>query len=265
VHYKSLILVALVAFGVGYLTRTDYINIFSKPGTNELQGLERKIDIIAERLVSLEEEEKTLPPVSPTAKRPLKNIKDSEALKNVRWEPGNTHIDDPFFGPGDSDVVIMAFVDYLSESSRTFFVDTFKSIRTDYIEPRRVKFIVRDFPVVDEVRSLEAAKATHCAGEQGLYKEMSQHLILLGSNQLIPDYASEMAGLDPATFEQCLASKRYNSEAKFDREEGESLGVVGTPSFFLGRKESGRAYQGYLLRGAQPYKVFANLVERLLN
>ena len=263
-HYKSLILVALVAFGVGHYVRPDSLGLISKPATSELQGLERKIDIIAERLVSLEEEE-TLPAASRSAKQAPKKIKDSEALKNARWEPGNTHIDDPFFGPADSEVVIMAFVDYLSESSKTFFVDTFKKLRSDYIEPRKLKFIVRDFPVVDEERSLQAAKAGHCAGEQGLYKEMSQHILLLGSNQDIANYTSEMAGLDPSSFEKCLSSKRYNSEAKFDREEGENLGAVGTPSFFLGRKEPGGAYQGYLLRGAQPYKVFANLVERLLN
>ncbi len=267
-QYKSVLLATLVAFGLGYYTRASSFDFsLLKPNSNkqdEIIGIETKVDIIAERLVSLEEELRA--EESSAKKQAPKKIKDSEALKNTVWDAGDSHVDDPFFGPSESEVVVMAFVDYLSESSRSFFVDTFKNIRSNYIDPRKIKFIVRDFTVVDEIRSLAAAKASHCAGEQGLYKEMSQHLMLLmDKSRDVTGYGREMAGLDNSSFDSCLASRRYNSEAKFDREEGEKLGAVGTPSFFIGRKQQGNSYQGYLLRGAQPYKVFANLLERLVN
>ena len=58
-----------------------------------------------------------------------------------------------------------------------------------------------------------------------------------------------------AVFGDCLASGRYTDAVQADLEQGVSLGVNGTPAFFL---------NGNFVSGAQPYSVFQQAIETLL-
>jgi predicted DsbA family dithiol-disulfide isomerase len=67
-------------------------------------------------------------------------------------------------------------------------------------------------------------------------------------------YAEEV-GLDSATFEDCVGSRRHRATVPRDVEEGMRLGLTGTPAFFV---------NGRPLSGAQPLEVFARVVEEEL-
>ena len=67
-------------------------------------------------------------------------------------------------------------------------------------------------------------------------------------------YASEHA-LDIGAFEACLDSGKYEPTIDADMEAGQSVGVTGTPAFFI---------NGILLSGAQPYEKFAAIIDREL-
>ena len=62
-------------------------------------------------------------------------------------------------------------------------------------------------------------------------------------------------GLDTNAFGECLANGRYTAAVRADLEQGERLGVNGTPAFFL---------NGHFLSGAQPYSAFQQAIETLL-
>ena len=72
---------------------------------------------------------------------------------------------------------------------------------------------------------------------------------------LFTDYANTL-GLDADAFSTCMESGKYTAAVESDFSEGQQLGVSGTPAFFL---------NGYFLSGAQPYEVFAQAIESLMN
>ena len=64
-------------------------------------------------------------------------------------------------------------------------------------------------------------------------------------------YAAEL-GLDQSAFDACLDSGRNAANVSADVSEGRSLGVTGTPAFFV---------DGYPLVGAQPIEVFQQVID----
>ena len=62
-----------------------------------------------------------------------------------------------------------------------FTRETFPQIARDYIISGKVKFIYRD--LINHPHALPAARAAHCAGDQGKFWEMHENLI---ANQSAP-------------------------------------------------------------------------------
>ena len=93
--------------------------------------------------------------------------------------------------------------------------------------------------------SVLAASATEAAGEQGKYWEMQE---LLFSRQpewgekkepqkaLMVKYAQEL-GLDSERFTASLSNMMYLQKFERDNQDGTSLGVTGTPTFFINGKK----------------------------
>ena len=59
-------------------------------------------------------------------------------------------------------------------------------------------------------------------------------------------------GLDPEEFNKCLDSSRFAEQVRADLEDGQRLGVTGTPAVFI---------NGRFLSGAQPYEEFARIID----
>jgi len=59
-------------------------------------------------------------------------------------------------------------------------------------------------------------------------------------------------GLDVTGFEICFDSGKYQAAVKKDIEEGNGLGVMGTPAFFV---------NGRIISGAQPLEAFARVID----
>ena len=103
-----------------------------------------------------------------------------------------------------------------------------------------------------------AAEAGECADEQGKFWEMHE---LIFKNQATMSTASykkwaEQIGLDTNKFNECLDSGKYTQEVLDDFAYGSSVGVSGTPAFFI---------NGILISGAQPYQVFKQIIDAELN
>jgi protein-disulfide isomerase len=81
--------------------------------------------------------------------------------------------------------------------------------------------------------AFKAAEATHCAGEQGQFWEMS-HRLFEQQKALEPWKAhAEALDLDVPRFEECMTSGRFAAVIRKDMAEAQKAGITGTPAFVL--------------------------------
>jgi protein-disulfide isomerase len=175
--------------------------------------------------------------------------------------------DAPILGRPDAPVTIVEFSDYQCPFCQRFFATTLPELKRDYIETGKVRYVFRDFPL-DQLhpQARKAAEAAHCAGEHGRFWEMHdvmfQNRAALGAPQLTA--YSRRIGLDVAAFEACLASGRYAARIERGLTDGAAAGVRGTPSFLVGKSQSGDIVEGTFIRGAQPVETFRRIIDQIL-
>jgi len=112
------------------------------------------------------------------------------------------------------------------------------------------------------------AEAANCADEQGKFWEMHDLLFaykMAAQIEDLPFYAKEL-GLDLDKFQQCLGSGKYASAIRSDMAEAHNAGVRSTPTFLLGFPQpEGKVKAVKMIKGAQPYAVFKQVIESLLD
>lgn len=154
-------------------------------------------------------------------------------------------------GNRDARVVIVEFSDYQCPYCRGV-ESTLRQVLARY--PHEVSLAYRDMPL-RQIHPLaeKAAEASRCAEEQG---EFWAYHDLLMSNPPRLDHASLLADartlhLNEKQFASCLTTGKYASAVEKDRETAMSLGITGTPAFFI---------NGVLLTGDQPAAVFEKTI-----
>lgn len=103
-----------------------------------------------------------------------------------------------------------------------------------------------------------AALASMAAYEQGKFWEMSK-LLFENYNNLNADVIIELArkiDLDMNLFKQSLFSFKYKEAIDSDIAQGISLGIKGTPTFFI---------NGHMLSGFKPYEAFKTIIDKELS
>jgi protein-disulfide isomerase len=166
-------------------------------------------------------------------------------------------------GAADAPVLMIEFTDFQCPYCSRHFVETFPQIRADYIDTGKVRYVFMDFPLTSiHPQAPLAAEAARCAGDQDAYLEMHHALFDRQGEWSGRDDAGEVfiglageLGLDEARFAQCLESGQHTAAVQADLEQGISLGINGTPAFFL---------NGNFVSGAQPFSVFQGAIESLL-
>jgi len=102
-----------------------------------------------------------------------------------------------------------------------------------------------------------AARAARCAADQDKFWKFHDALFL-DQKKLDPDNLKQTAakvGLDRGKFNACFSSDRQDAGIRKDMEEGNALGVTGTPTFFINGRE---------LVGAQPAPKFNEVINEEL-
>ncbi len=139
----------------------------------------------------------------------------------------------PQSGNLKSPITIIAFIDFECPYCQATY-STFAQVQKKYGDG--VHIIFKHFPLETiHPRAISAALASSCAQEQQKFWEYHDLLFTqkdLSQEKLI-SYA-ETLGLNTSVFEQCLTSKRYRSQILRDIQDGVDLGVVGTPTYFIG-------------------------------
>lgn len=150
-------------------------------------------------------------------------------------------------GSDSAKVEVTEYSDFECPFCASFATVQMPVIRQQLIATGKVRWRYRDFPLPSHQYSRYAALAAQCAGEQGKFWEMHDQLFSnhqwaqTGKNpaSLFRDFARTI-GLDVDKYDACVAGQRYAGRIQASVQEGEALGVRGTPSFFVG----GQAFQG---------------------
>ena len=123
----------------------------------------------------------------------------------------------------------------------------------------KVRWVFRDFPIASlHPLANKAHEAARCAAEQGKFWEYHD-VLFQKSPQLAPaelqKYARELK-LDGESFDRCIEGGKYQAAIAADIEDGQRLGVSGTPAFFI---------NGRMLVGAQPASAFQQVIDSELS
>ena len=161
----------------------------------------------------------------------------------------------PVRGAADAPVTIVEFSDFECPFCKQTH-PTLKQLLERY--PGKVRLAYRDFPL-DSIhpQARRAAEAARCASDQGKFWEYHDVLFTQSPQLALEDlrrYAGQV-GLDVTKFDGCLAAGVHKAAVQRDLDEGNRLGITGTPAFFI---------NGRTLTGAQPLDAFTRLIEQEL-
>ena len=110
--------------------------------------------------------------------------------------------------------------------------------RLEVKHPARLRVYYKHFPLPFHPQALNAAKAAEAARLQGKFWEMHD-LLFANAGQLTDATYAQLAariGLDVARFEADFASPAVAARVAADRDEGDKIGVDGTPFFVINRR-----------------------------
>ena len=145
----------------------------------------------------------------------------------------------PVEGDEDAPITIIEFGDYQCPKCKGWFQNEKSKITANYITKGIAKVYFLDSAWFGD-DSIAAAQATYCADDQGKFIEY--HSTLYNKQAGIQDGWANMDALkqfandlelDVEMFNQCLDSGIYADRVSHNTEVGASLGVVGTPYFFI--------------------------------
>jgi protein-disulfide isomerase len=122
----------------------------------------------------------------------------------------------------------------------------------------KVRFVFRHFPLPFHKKAPKASQAAQCAQDQGSFWSFHQALFTEGaelSDAAYKKLATKLK-LNSKQFNKCLDSGSYASRVAADKKDGKSLGITGTPTFFI---------NGIKLVGAVPFSDFVEVIEKELD
>lgn len=139
---------------------------------------------------------------------------------------------------GEGAPVLVEFLDFECEACRAAY-PLVEQIRQEHAG--ELTFVVRYFPIPSHANAMNAAVAVEAAAQQGrfedMYARMYQTQAEWGEQQdsqaaLFRQFAQDL-GLDMDAYDSAVADPATQARVEQDQQDGISLGVQGTPTFFL--------------------------------
>jgi protein-disulfide isomerase len=158
--------------------------------------------------------------------------------------------ENPSIGSPDAPITIIEFGDFRCSYCKRFYDQTLNPLLEQYGD--QVRFVYRDYPILGPDSTL-AAMAGECADDQGKFWDF--HDLIYADQVLTRDQFLEYAAtleMDVDAFTNCLDEGTHTAEIQADYQAGSSVGVGGTPTFFI---------NGRMLVGAQPISTFSTMIE----
>ena len=173
----------------------------------------------------------------------------------ARRDPGDPMAE----GKADAPVVMIAYSDFQCPYCGKFARDTEPRLEQRYVDKGILRIEWRDFPYLGKESEL-AARAGRAAAVQGrfwaFHDALYAHQFPPNSGHLDTAYLVGVArdlGLDPDRFRIDLDADESRFAVARDFQEGQRIGVTGTPAFLI---------NGHPIMGAQPTSVFESAIEK---
>jgi protein-disulfide isomerase len=199
-------------------------------------------------------------PAGPEASRGSEQDAASRAAAERLQKLARRKADDPMaLGDVDAPVVMVAYSDFQCPFCGKYARDIEPELVKRYVRKGTLRIEWRDFPYLGE-ESTTAAKAGRAAAMQNRFWDFHDALYAeqprVNTGRWTADYLVDVAadlGLDVERFRRDMSSARAAKLVRHDFQEGQSIGVTGTPAFLV---------NGYPIMGALPTKVFVDAVEQ---
>ena len=189
----------------------------------------------------------------------ISTITNIEKQQNAHGPDALVKNGSPILGSIDAPITLVEFGDYQCSFCKRHFDQTHDLIMKNYVETNKVKIVFKDLIVTPGKDSMYAAHAAHCAKDQGMF--WKYHYMLYnnwkGENTgwVTDDSLNKFASnidLDVNEFSKCMSEKKWMNLIRASIEDANTMGITGTPSFFLIGPEN----EIVKIHGAQPYDVF---------
>jgi len=162
----------------------------------------------------------------------------------------------PVKGPQNAPITLIEYSDFQCPFCARA-EGTVKRLLKDY--PGKIRLAYKNFPLSFHGEAFIAAEAGLCAQEQSdgkfweLHDKMFDDPRGLKLKALIAK--AQSIGLDTKQFEGCMKNNKFAFAVNSDIAEGRKFGVNSTPVFFV---------NGVMIKGAQPYEKFAEIIDEAL-
>ncbi|MCB9091030.1 MAG: DsbA family protein [Halobacteriovoraceae bacterium] len=163
----------------------------------------------------------------------------------------------PSWGSKDAKVTLVEFSDFQCPHCAKA-VETIQKLKKKYGE-KKLQVVYKHFPLPSHADARSASLALMCVNEQNpkSFWKFHEHLFANQrwlANDKLKKYAKEF-GVDSKKFDECLDTKKFNDYVEADVQQGISLGIRSTPTFFV---------NGKIVMGAQSEEVFSEVIDEEL-
>ncbi len=171
--------------------------------------------------------------------------------------------DAPFRGNPASRVTIVEYSDFQCPFCSVAYRSIYKRLVAEY--GNRIRFVYKNYPLAEiHPWAQPAAIAAACAYRQGNEPFWKLHDFLFEQqNQITPTNVNEKVlafareqKWDVEKFRACTEKRETEAVVNAERQEGDGVGVSGTPAFFI---------NGRLISGVGDYSRFKRLIDSQLN
>jgi len=151
-------------------------------------------------------------------------------------------------GSETAPVEVTEYADFQCGGCQQFMTVQFPDVKARLIDAGKVRFRYRDFPLDNIHRHARiAAHSAACANDQGKFWEMESGIYarqtewsLQADAMSIMEDVATTAGVNTATWMECMKSAKYAGRIQASYDEGVRVGVPSTPTFLI----DGRLYPG---------------------
>jgi len=156
--------------------------------------------------------------------------------------PAGVDADGNFYrGDPNATVKLIEFSDFQCSGCSYFAQQVAPLLDEAYVATGKAVFVFRHFPLSIHPNALPAAKAAYCAGQQKPELFWKLHNWLFANQETwanAQDAAAQIRAqalaldTDATEFDSCVANAATEARIQRDYEEGQRLGVAGTPNLF---------------------------------
>lgn len=168
---------------------------------------------------------------------------------------------DVVLGQEDAPLTIIEYASMTCGHCAEFHNQVLPKIKENYIEPGKVKFVLRDMPW--DPLAFAVSKITRCAPDDQFYgfatAFFETHEAWLRADDPVAELkkVARLGGMSVEKVEECLNDPEVHARVIQSRETGlETLRINSTPTFFIGGEE--------VVRGNVGYEKMANVIDKVL-